>query len=42
MGGRVWAGQRGEGGSAFAISLPAPLDRTVPEPLTTQISQAAA
>jgi signal transduction histidine kinase len=41
MGGHVWAGPR-NGGSAFAISLPAPWDEDIPEPLYTAISASMA
>lgn len=40
MGGHVWAGPRTGGGSAFALSLPAPWDMAVPPPLATPLSQA--
>jgi signal transduction histidine kinase len=41
MGGQVWAGPRRSGGSVFALSLPAPWDMAVPEPLNTLISMDA-
>ena len=42
MGGQVWAGPREEGGSVFVLTLPAPWDKTVPEPLLTPLSDASA
>lgn len=38
MGGHVWAGPKGTGGSAFAVSLPAPWDTDLPAPLATALS----
>jgi len=42
MGGQVWAGPREAGGSVFALTLPAPWDSMVPEPLSTPLSNATA
>jgi two-component system sensor histidine kinase KdpD len=42
MGGQVWAGPREVGGSVFALTLPAPWDQTVPDPLSTPLSNASA
>lgn len=38
MGGKVWAGPREGGGSVFALKLPAPWERMVPDPLGTRMS----
>jgi signal transduction histidine kinase len=38
MGGSVWAGPRNAGGSVFSVSLLAPWDMVVPEPLSTSLS----
>jgi len=42
MGGQVWAGPRDGGGSVFALSLPAPWEKVVPEALSTPMSNASA
>jgi signal transduction histidine kinase len=39
MGGQVWAGPRRSGGSVFALSLAAPCDMAVPNPLDTPMSR---
>jgi len=41
MGGQVWAGPREDGGSVFVLTLPAPWDKTVPEPLLTPLSDSS-